>query len=278
MRSSPRSIAGVRVSRGSGQDLEDLRRFHYCAGRPGPPVLVLRARVGHDLAGVLVVSMPTLNGWWRREAFGPAFAGPGRATARRLNAGVRLLSRVIVDPRYRGLGVGAALVRAYLSRPLTRRTEAVASMGAFCPLFTAAGMREVPPRTPAREVRLARELRTLGLSAHTLADPARARARLRGSAALRRAVRAWASASRATRARAGGPLGPLLRSAISRQLAPPRAYVFETKRPTRAGGDAWNAHASRRSLAPARSLKPREGTAPKRPVRCQQRRMNCTRG
>lgn len=273
MPEAPGSITRVGISRGTGPDLDALRRFHYCAGRPGPPVLVLRARVGHELAGVLVVSMPTLNGWWRREAFGAAFAGPGRATARRLNTGVRLLSRVIVDPRYRGLGVGAALVRAYLARPLTRYTEAVASMGAFCPLFTAAGMREVPPRTAARDARLARDLQRLGLCAHTLADPARARASLRCSAGLRRAVRAWAAASRSTRGKAAGPLAPLLRGAISRQLAPPRAYVFETERPTRAGGTAWTAHASRRSLAPARRRPPRT-----RPGRCPRRRTSCTPG
>ncbi|MFZ2873398.1 MAG: hypothetical protein WAZ94_02825, partial [Phycisphaerales bacterium] len=183
-------ILRVRVSRGTRADLEALRGFHYCSGRPSPPVVVLRARVGRELAGVLAVGMPTLNGWWRREGFGPGFAGPGRATARRLNASVRLISRVIVDPRFRGLGVAASLVRAYLARPLTPRTEAVASMGAFCPLFTAAGMREVPPRIPARDARLCRDLRALGLCAHSLAEPARARQRLRACAALRRAVRA----------------------------------------------------------------------------------------
>ncbi|MCE7973810.1 MAG: GNAT family N-acetyltransferase [Leptolyngbya sp. PLA1] len=270
MRDAPGSIARVGISSGAHSDLEALRRFHYCSGRPSPPVLVLRARVGRELAGVLVVSMPTLNGWWRRDAFGPAFGSPGRASAGRLNAAVRLLSRVIVDPRYRGLGVGAALVRAYLARPLTRYTEAVAGMGAFCPLFTAAGMREVPLRTPARDARLARALRALGLSAHTLADPVLARVRLRGSATLRRSVRAWAASSRATRARAAGPLAPLLHSAISRQLAPPRVYVFDAERPSRAGGDAWNAHESGGSLAPGRSppSRNRSGRCPERPTNC----------
>jgi hypothetical protein len=82
VRETPGAIARVTISRGARPDLDALRRFHYCAGRPGPPVLVLRARLGQELAGVLVVSRPTLNGWWRREGFGASFARPGRASTR----------------------------------------------------------------------------------------------------------------------------------------------------------------------------------------------------
>ncbi len=86
-------------------------------------MLVLRALVEQQLAGVLVVSMPTLNGRWRHAAWPDVdWAAGGRtAAARRLNLRVRTISRVIVEPRCRGMGVATKLVRSYLAGPLTAR-------------------------------------------------------------------------------------------------------------------------------------------------------------
>ncbi|HYE01768.1 MAG TPA: GNAT family N-acetyltransferase [Phycisphaerales bacterium] len=150
-----RAGSGGRSARASGQriDLEPgtradyaaLARFHYRAGAPATMVGVVRAvEPGRgELAGVLVVSMPTLNGPWRELAWPGRYAGPDRRRGlRRLNAEVRTISRVVVEPRYRGLGLGRRLVEAYLRRPLTAATEAVAAMGGACPFFARAGMRE----------------------------------------------------------------------------------------------------------------------------------------
>lgn len=169
------------VERGDIRDYDALASFHYRCGRPATRVLVLRAvdRRSGTLAGVLVISMPTLNGQWRGLAWPARYAGRDRRRCvRRLNREVRTISRVIVDPRYRSRGVASMLVRAYLSRPLTRRTEAVAAMGGVCPFFERAGMREV--RTPAREGdrRLLASLRRHGLTLESLSRVGRVRSDL----------------------------------------------------------------------------------------------------
>ncbi len=174
-----------------------LSRFHYRAGPPGVPVLTLTANdeLTREVVGVLVVSMPTLNGPWRPLAWPHLFpAGP-----RFLNKHVRTISRVVIDPRYRALGLARRLVRHYLDDPLTRCTEAVAAMGRCCPFFTRAGMREVQPPASRRDRALARTLAMLGLEPWELVELSRTRSCLTASPTLRAAVAAWAADSRATR-------------------------------------------------------------------------------
>lgn len=150
--------------------IAQLAPHHYRTSAPANTALVLGAfcaRTG-DAVGVLEVAYPTLNGSWRAlawpELFGPAaLAGLDRAgAAHRLNGMVRTISRVVVDPRYRGMGVAKRLVVAYLRQPLTPLTEALAGMGHFSPFFQAAGMRAVPFERAARYRRLLARLEHAG--------------------------------------------------------------------------------------------------------------------
>jgi hypothetical protein len=160
-----------------------------------------------EVCGVLVVSMPSLNGRWRGAAWPEPAGGDKRARARRLNESVRTISRVIVEPRWRGLGVATRLVREYLRRPLTERTETVAAMGAACPFFARAGMREWRLAPDRRGVRLIAALREEGMETWGLVGRRRVSARLEGE------LRLWADAARGTRGLARGPVGKLCEAA-----------------------------------------------------------------
>ncbi|MEM9065886.1 MAG: hypothetical protein AAGB51_10400 [Planctomycetota bacterium] len=115
----------MRIERGAFTDYLALARHHYVSAMPACPVLVLRAMKWGILAGVLVVSMPTMNGAWRRIAWKEQPEDRSQRV-RWLNAHVRTLSRLVIDPRVRGLGIATALVRKYLADPVTERTEASA--------------------------------------------------------------------------------------------------------------------------------------------------------
>ncbi len=219
--------APVRVSRGTLRDYDALAPFHYRSGRPATRVRILRAKAGRQLVGVLVVSMPTLNAGWRRAAWGDRFASrPGAALARRLNREVRTISRVIVDPRWRGLGVARRLVRAYLRRPLSARTEAVAVMGAYSPFFERAGMRRVDVPQPARDRVLSRRLRQAGVRPLALLRE-RERAAAVANREVREAILKWARAH-ATYRRAAktASIDDLAIKAASALVATPVAFVF----------------------------------------------------
>lgn len=208
------SAITLRIEPGGREDLAALAPLHYCAGdRPGVErVLVARwPALGEQPAGVLAAARPALNGAWRRIAWPGLFEGVDRReAARRLNERVRTIARVIVDPRARGLGVGVALVRAYLADPLTPCTEAVASMGSVSPFFERAGMRAVRcPVSPALGRLLAR-LELLRVEPFRLACPEVALGRAgRRRDEVEAALRAWARASRATYRLADGPIDAL---------------------------------------------------------------------
>ncbi len=164
----PRRRPPIRIEPGDRRDLDALAHHHYRAGPPASVVRVLRAvRTAPDpserLAGVLAVSMPTLNASWRPIAWPGRHAGDRRAAAARLNREVRRIARVITAPDSRGLGVARSLVAAYLADPITPCTEAVAAMGCCCPFFKAAGMTEYALPRPPHDARLADALASAGL-------------------------------------------------------------------------------------------------------------------
>jgi hypothetical protein len=224
MRTSPLRIT---FRDGGLSDYAALSHHHYLPAPPATCVRVLAARAGatNETIGVLLVSMPVLNAAWREVLFpGRYRTGDRRADARRLNAEVRTISRVVVDPRYRGLGVGTSLVRRYLRAPLTPVTEAVASMGAFSGFFRAAGMRELHPPGSQRDRRLMDALASLRIDPWRLAAPGTLPASVRESALLARELRRWAQASRATRRAAQDGIESLLRRAAP-VFHPPSIFV-----------------------------------------------------
>lgn len=168
----------------------------------------------------MLTSRPTLNGSWRRLAWPGRFeVGSKSEQARRINRDLRTISRVIIDPRYRGMGLARRLVRRYLDDPETPCTEAVAAMGPVCPFFERAGMTPRAIASPARNQRLARRLGALALGCDDLLRP------IDDPSPLASALRTWARQSVATRRIAAGPVEPIARAAASSLIAPPTAYT-----------------------------------------------------
>jgi GNAT superfamily N-acetyltransferase len=233
------AVEGERARRA----MRDLAPFHYRAGRPATVTRVLVARCAMlDVdVGVLVVSSPTLNAPWRRVAWPEAFAaqrgdGSGlegggmnkRDWAQACNRLVRTISRVIVDPRCRGLGVARSLVAAYLQDPQTPCTEALAAMAHWCPFFQSAGMREVEVPLAARHAALRDAMVVLGVEAWRLLDLREAAAQLRGRPELCCALDRWLASGRAgaaLRRRTGVPREQMLALAASASLSRPMALV-----------------------------------------------------
>lgn len=182
--------------------LARLAPFHYRPGAPSPPARVLVALddAGTPI-GILCTAFPTLNAPWRAAAWSHHFSPSQRprARAQAANTLVRTITRVIVHPQWRGTGLAVRLVRAYLNTPDTPLTETIASMAQFCPFFHAAGMRRIHAPPSRRDAHFGRVLHALNIDPPSLAHDSTARASLRHTPALRRAVLTWANDSKATR-------------------------------------------------------------------------------
>eukprot|EP00913_Durusdinium_trenchii_P005908 g5520.t1 len=219
-RDAHRQGPGVRIERGEIGDYDALGQYHYRGGRPATCSRVLRAvgevEGGGRLLGVLVESMPTLNAAWRDLPWpGRYTRGPKRERALRINRELRCVSRVVVDPRWRSMGVARRLVEEALRTAETPATEAKAAMGGLSPFFARAGMRAYAEPVLAPEARLRDALTHEGFRARDLivgerADEAGARP------LLRRELRRWAQASRATRGLVGRGWGEMARAAGAR--------------------------------------------------------------
>lgn len=105
-----------------------------------------------DPIGIITYAMPLLNCAARKKAAGDFFSIPDkRLRLKRLNQCVRRISRVVIDGRFRGMGLAARLVRETMPLVNVPMMEAVSVMGSMSRFFERAGMRkvEIPPRPQA---------------------------------------------------------------------------------------------------------------------------------
>lgn len=147
-------LRGIRFSDGTRDDVESLHRHHY---RPGLPatfscVRVARKRVAPgkkmQTLAVAALSWPVPMVRARNRHFN--VIGYGNAL-RFANANVRTLSRVIVHPQYRAVGLAARLVRQLVARCPTRYVECSTTMGRYATFLLRCGFVELPtePGEPA---------------------------------------------------------------------------------------------------------------------------------
>ena len=136
----------LRIESGRIDDYRALSAFHYVAGPPAAHkrVWVVRTRpeggIPSEPAAVLVVSPPLRRCRGRNAALPRRYTTGRQRGLRRLNRDIEAVSRVVVHPSFRGLGLGAALVRHALATAGTPMVEALATMGAIHPIFERAGM------------------------------------------------------------------------------------------------------------------------------------------
>ncbi len=222
--------AGLRLRDGSLRDYKRLAAFHYLRHQPvtATRVLVLehvdqspadrfaQRKASARVVGVLVESLPALSCALRDVALGGRYTGwsDRRAAARLLNAEVRCISRVVVHPQWRGLGLAVRLVRHALATMSTRYTEALAAMGKVHPFFRLAGMREYRRWPHARDQRLRDALACVGLEPWELASAERVRVWLAGAGQrgglLRDELGRWAGRRLALDEQLGKATGELL--------------------------------------------------------------------
>ena len=169
----------LRLRSGDLRDYARLARHHYRGGKPAAATRVLvledptptvvsrfigrpaRGPAPGQVVGVLVETLPLLGCALRQQAWGDRYTRGLTRTQRAqlLNAEVRCISRVVVDPRWRGLGLAVWLVREALATAATPITEARAAMGRLSPFFEKAGMTAYQRPPHPHDARLREALR-----------------------------------------------------------------------------------------------------------------------
>lgn len=124
----------VRIVEGRFRDYFKLEIFHYKGFRPAYPARVFKAVYGQETIGVIVYSHAPMACRCRRIVFGSNlwdYVKSGK---------LLVVSRVVVHPKWRGVGLGVRLVRETLPKCGADIVEAMAAMAVYNPFFEKAGM------------------------------------------------------------------------------------------------------------------------------------------
>ena len=162
-------LAGIRIQRGAREDWDRLAPLHYRSHHAGAVSDIFRmvhraAGQRETLVGVIVYSRSPLSLAARNRATGGRYrVGRGLSAGRLVNEELRIVSRVVITPNWRGLGLASRLVAETLPRVGTPYVEALAAMGRVHPFFEQAGMTAYASPAPAGSERLRSALEAVGL-------------------------------------------------------------------------------------------------------------------
>ncbi|MFN4337341.1 MAG: GNAT family N-acetyltransferase [Candidatus Nitrosocaldus sp.] len=154
----------VMIEKGCIDDWRKLEEYHYRGNKPYGIRHVFIARLRGEVVGVIVYSMPA-----------PSCRGRNIALARvpsidEVNRDFITISRVVVLPRFRGIGLANMLVKHTMPLVDKRYVESIAVMGKYNPFFVKAGMREIVYEPDKKYVRVLKELEGYGFNGRLAAS------------------------------------------------------------------------------------------------------------
>jgi GNAT superfamily N-acetyltransferase len=151
-------VREMHVAEGSRQDYYQLAGFHYRSHKIAGIRKIFCLRRDEELCGVIVYCYPPAACFGRRMVL-------PRMNMTELNRKVSIISRVVVHPKYRTIGLGHKLVRETLEHAGTPYVETVAVMAKYNPFFEKTGMRKIAESPPVKNAfKVADVLKTLGFN------------------------------------------------------------------------------------------------------------------
>ncbi|MEM1552886.1 MAG: ATP-binding cassette domain-containing protein [Candidatus Bathyarchaeia archaeon] len=155
-------VKEMRVEEGSFKDWQQLAHFHYRSHKIAGPRKIFKLVRGEELCGVIVYSYPP------PACFGRRLVLP-KMSMKEFNEKLSVISRVVIHPKYRTIGLGAKLVRETLPLVGTPYVEMPAVMAKYNPFAEKAGMQKIAEQPPPKEALAITEvLSKLGFNIHLL--------------------------------------------------------------------------------------------------------------
>jgi len=179
----------LKIVPGTIADYKPLSRFHYRDSKTGPVAAVYKIIDTHPtrseiapVVGVIIYSMPALCVQLRNVATKGLFGrlGNDSAAMQFINNNVRTIARVVIEPRYRALGLAYELVEKTMPLLNMPYIEALAVMGRVNPFFEKAGMMKFEGSEPSRCAKLRQGLSAVGIEQTDLVDIERTHSLLQG--------------------------------------------------------------------------------------------------
>ncbi|MBN2336722.1 GNAT family N-acetyltransferase, partial [Candidatus Bathyarchaeota archaeon] len=136
----------VTVEESTKEDYQRLAYLHYRDHRVVAPHKFFSMKLGDELIGVIAYTYTTPTASGRVKAVGY------RPRLKELNEEWALISRVIVHPKYRTIGLGAKLIKDTLRLTGRRHVELIAVMAQYNPFAEKAGMKKILVKEPTEKI------------------------------------------------------------------------------------------------------------------------------
>ena len=127
----------ITVAESAREAYEQLSEFHYRAGLPSTTRKIFAMLRNERIIGIIAYSVSPLASSGRSKFLGYS------PSSNEVNRDFLRISRVVVHPKYRSLGLGARLVKETLPLCGSKYIETFAVMARFNPFFEHAGMTRV---------------------------------------------------------------------------------------------------------------------------------------
>jgi GNAT superfamily N-acetyltransferase len=179
----------LHIVEGDMKDYESLAAYHYRDARPVAVKAVfaiksktaggLRSYTNGKPAGVIVYTMPNPRVELRDVATDGLFGDLDRQSELALiNRNIRCIARLVIDPRFRGIGLASRLVRQTLPRMNVPIIEAIGVMPSVNPFLEKAGMKPFVPPVPRHHVELIEAFSVMGIESDELIWPSLVQAKM----------------------------------------------------------------------------------------------------
>lgn len=154
----------VIIEQGTIEDWRRLEYFHYRAGMPYGPQKIFVAKIGDRIVGVIIYSNSPLSCKPRNQYLGHV------PTAEEINKDFVIISRVVVLPKFRGIGLAIKLVKETLPLIKKKYVETIAVMARYNSFFAKAGMTEVKYESDKDEFLILNKLDNIGFTQELCAN------------------------------------------------------------------------------------------------------------
>ncbi|MCS7113836.1 MAG: GNAT family N-acetyltransferase [Nitrososphaerota archaeon] len=155
-------VKEMRIAEGSTEDWRRLAGFHYRSHKIAGPRKIFCLKRGRELCGVIVYAHPPPTCFGRRLVL-------PKMTMKELNEKLSIISRVVVHPKYRTIGLGTKLVKETLPLAGTPYVEMPAVMAKYNPFAEKAGMQKIAEQPPPKEaIKIIEILQNLGFNVQLL--------------------------------------------------------------------------------------------------------------
>jgi ABC-type ATPase with predicted acetyltransferase domain len=171
-------IREMKVEQGSIADWRKLSAFHYRGHNMAIPRKIFRLMRGEELCGVIVYSYPPPSCYGRRLVL-------PRISIQEMNKQLSIISRVVIHPKYRTIGLGAKLIRETLPLAGTSYVEMIAVMAKYNPFAEKAGMQKIAEQQSVESVSdVSKMLTGLGFDLQLLGSERYVKEKLQGLSAV----------------------------------------------------------------------------------------------